>query len=125
MIRWHWVSRARFDDLRAELDRERNESRVLLSALLERAVSREAALMLRKPEELAVSVENMRARAKVQYEAAHPPEEHKPPVDRPDPRHWRSTRENAEINSLHAAAAANAHDSETALNQRVEEGKAS
>jgi hypothetical protein len=107
--------------LEAELARMRDEYRVLLSALLERAVSREAALMLRKPEELNLSIDNMKKRAEVVYEAqrkaASKPDE--PPAD---PRHWRDMRSQAEQASRKAAQQTNSNDSVTRLEAKLPGG---
>jgi hypothetical protein len=108
--------------LEAEVERLRNDNRVLLSALLERAVSREAALMLRKPEELNLSLQNIRARAKAVYEgqreAIGKPEQEA----EPDLRHWRSTRAEMEEASRKAANAANSNDSMTRLESKLPGG---
>lgn len=113
-MKWPFVSRARFDEQRIELERQRDENRILLSALLERAVSREAALMLRKPEELALSLQSMRDRAKVHYEAS------KPQVQAiPDVRHWRGARSELETASAKEQAAAQSNDSVERIEAKV------
>lgn len=117
---WPWVSRERFNEQAAELARQRDENRILLSALLERAVSREAALMLRKPEELTMSLQNMRDRAKVHYEAA---QEAKPSQQTnqvpPDIRHWRGARGELEALSAKEAASLNSNDSVERIEAKV------
>lgn len=120
--------------LEAEVERLRNQERILLSALLERAVSREAALMLRKPEELSLSLQNMRDRAKVHYEAtreavptcekcgaAHRSEQcvAKNPMPA-DLRHWRGARGELETASQREAASQHSNDSVERIEAKVE-----
>lgn len=108
--------------LEAENERLRNDNRVLLSALLERAVSREAALMLRKPEELSLSLQNMRDRAKVHYEAtreAQPKEETSQSAAGIDIRHWRGARGELETASQRAAASEHSNDSVERIEAKV------
>ena len=114
--------------LEAELDRERNENRILLSALLERAVSREAAMMLRKPGEVQLSLEALRGRAKAAYESQHgerPKPEHviESKLETIDPRHWRSTRGGLEAESAREVAAAGSNDSVERIEAKVKAAK--
>ena len=119
--------------LEAELERERNENRILLSALLERAISREAAMMLRKPGEVQLSLEALRGRAKAAYEARLP---HTDPatdgqpvkldrnrVDRMDLRNWRSARGGLEAVSAKEVAEANSNDSVERIEAKVKAAK--
>ena len=112
--------------LEAEIERLRNDNRVLLSALLERAVSREAALMLRKPEELSLSLQNMKDRARVHYEAIHPPAQadKKPTVQEADLRHWRGARGELEAQSAREVAAQTSNDSVERIEAKVEAARA-
>jgi hypothetical protein len=121
-MKFPWVSRERFEEQAAELARARDESRVLLSALLERAVSREAALMLRKPEELAISKQAMIDRASVHYEAraAAADKGRTPEAAQVDTRHWRDTRAGLESQSAREHAAAHSNDSVDRIQARVE-----
>lgn len=104
--------------LEGEIERLRNENRVLLSALLERTVSREAGLMLRKPGEVEMGHKDMVDRARVHYEAREKAE--KPAAQQiPDLRHWRSTRSDMEAKSAAEVAAANSNDSNTRVEAKV------
>jgi hypothetical protein len=133
-MKWPFISRERFEEQAAELARQRDQNRILLSALLERAVSREAALMLRKPEELALSRRDMIDRAKVHYEARNEAEmgrgtgtRYEPgPDGKPvkvqegmDPRHWRGARTELEAASLREAVATTSNDSVTRIEAKV------
>jgi len=134
-MKFPWVSRERFEEQAAELARQRDENRILLSALLERAVSREAALMLRTPGELAISKQAMIDRARVHYEARQPEEmgcgtgsrtvpglDGKPVTIQmgTDPRHWRDLRTELETKSARETLAANSNDSVERIEARVE-----
>ena len=113
-------SRERFDEQAAELIRQRDENRILLSALLERAVSREAALMLRKPEELALSLQSMKDRAKLHYEASREVQPAgKQASEVADVRHWRGARSELEAVSARENAAANSNDSVDRIEAKV------
>lgn len=95
--------------LEVEIERLRNETRVLLSALLERAVSREAALMLRTPDELDMTIKDIKSRAAARYESLHGGQTEQAKVvagvGPPDLRHWRSARGEMESRSATEAAA--------------------
>ena len=107
--------------LETEVERLRNEARVLLSALLERTISREAALMLRTSDELELSKKSMIDRARVHYEAvreaAKKPDQ--PAPDVPDIRHWRGARGEMESKSAAEVAAANSNDSVERIEAKV------
>lgn len=119
-VSFPWVSRERFNEQAAELARQRDENRILLSALLERAVSREAALMLRKPEELALSLQSMKDKAKVHYEARKEAAGEQPGNSSPiDLRHWRDTRGSLEAQSAREQAGANSNDSVERIEAKV------
>lgn len=106
--------------LEAENERLRNDNRVLLSALLERAVSREAALMLRKPEELSLSLQNMKDRAKLHYEATREAQPNKTAAEMgADLRHWRGARTELETVSAREAASEHLNDSVERIEAKV------
>ena len=111
--------------LEGEVERLRNEARVLLSALLERTVSREAALMLRTETELDLSKKSMIDRASVHYEALRAAKEKtsEPAPIVPDIRHWRGARAEMEAKSAAEVAAANSNDSVERIENKVAAAK--
>jgi hypothetical protein len=115
----NWPKSAYTKHLEAEIERLRNDNRILLSALLERAVSREAALMLRKPEELSLSLQSMKDRAKVHYEAVREMQPKTSSEAAPDLRHWRGARGELETASAKEVAGLNSNDSVERIEAKV------
>jgi len=111
--------------LEAELERVRNDYRIVLSALLEYGISREAAMMLRKPEELNLSLTQIRERARALYEARDEASR-KSPTTQGEPTTvrtgWRGNRAEAEEASRKAVAGSTSNDSITRLESKLPGG---